>query len=77
MVFSKSYCPFCSEAKSILEKAEVPFSVIELDKVANGPSLQSDLQSLSGQSTVPNIFVAGQHIGGLSDLKDRVQEKKF
>jgi hypothetical protein len=31
MVFSKSYCPFCSKAKSALTELNVKFGVLELD----------------------------------------------
>ena len=36
MVFSKEYCPYCTQAKELLLLAEINFSVIELDKIANG-----------------------------------------
>lgn len=31
MVFSKSYCPYCTKTKSTLESLNIPFGVIELD----------------------------------------------
>ena len=31
MVFSKSYCPFCTKAKNLLKNGDVDFTVIELD----------------------------------------------
>lgn len=36
--------------------------------VANGAAIQDYLQQLSGQRTVPNIFIKGQHLGGCDDL---------
>jgi len=33
-------------------------------KVENGPQFQNALYELTGQRTVPNVFVKGQHIGG-------------
>ena len=30
----------------------------------NGPAVQDVLQAISGQRTVPNVFINGQHIGG-------------
>lgn len=35
----------------------------------DGAALQDALQELSGQRTVPNIFIKQQHIGGNSDLQ--------
>ena len=43
MVFSKSYCPFCVKAKSLLSKNGIKFQALELDEVANGSSIQGAL----------------------------------
>lgn len=42
-----------------------------VDKVTtdDGSELQDALQEITGQRTVPNIFIAKQHIGGNSDLQ--------
>ena len=41
--------------------------VIELDQVDNGDDIQRALQVISGQRTVPNVFVKGQHLGDNDD----------
>ena len=33
----------------------------------NGPTIQDKLKELTGQKTVPNVFIRGKHIGGASD----------
>ncbi|GAA5887486.1 hypothetical protein JCM6882_001425 [Rhodosporidiobolus microsporus] len=72
-VFSKSYCPYCAEAKHILKKAgqEPRMQVIELDREMHGSAIQAYLAEKAGASkvTVPQIFINGQNIGGCSDLK--------
>ncbi|KAG2219955.1 hypothetical protein INT45_002169 [Circinella minor] len=67
-VFSKSYCPYCTRAKRLLQELGQEFFVIELDKEANGAAIQDYLQKKSGQRTVPNIFINEEHIGGCDDL---------
>lgn len=37
--------------------------------IDDGAELQAALGEISGQSTVPNIFIAKEHIGGNSDLQ--------
>lgn len=37
--------------------------------IDDGSAIQSALAELTGQSTVPNIFIAKKHIGGNSDLQ--------
>ncbi|ODQ63666.1 glutaredoxin [Nadsonia fulvescens var. elongata DSM 6958] len=68
-VASKSFCPFCHRAKQLLKDLNVEHKVVELDEVSNGNQLQQALKELSGQSTVPNIYIKGTHIGGNSDLQ--------
>lgn len=37
--------------------------------IDDGSAIQSTLGDLTGQTTVPNIFINKQHIGGNSDLQ--------
>ena len=69
MMYSKSYCPHCNTAKQTLQSKGYQFTAIELDQVANGNDIQNALQQKTGQRTVPNIFIKGEHIGGNSDLQ--------
>ncbi|KAF2463263.1 glutaredoxin [Lindgomyces ingoldianus] len=73
-VFSKSFCPFCKATKQLLSENGVKFYAIELDQVDDGSAIQSTLAELTGQTTVPNIFINKQHIGGNSDLQARKGE---
>ncbi|PVU95582.1 hypothetical protein BB561_001726 [Smittium simulii] len=68
MVFSKSYCPFCNTAKKALSQHKYDFKALELDLEPNGDKIQAQLQALTGQTTVPNIFINQKHIGGCDAL---------
>lgn len=72
-MYSKTWCPFCTEANSILQAGDLEFEVVELDKISNGDEIQNKVEEISGQRTVPNIFVAGNHIGGCSELKQKLE----
>lgn len=69
MIFSKSYCPFCKEVKSLFESLSIQYYAIELDVVENGSELQSALKDISGQKTVPNTYIHGNHLGGCDAAK--------
>lgn len=69
VVFSKSYCPYCIATKKTLSQYGAHATVIELDKSADGSDVQRALQDITGQRTVPNIFISGRHIGGNLDLQ--------
>ncbi|KAI0404016.1 putative glutaredoxin [Xylaria palmicola] len=75
-VFSKSYCPHCKAAKQLLDSVGAKYLAIELDQVSDGPDIQLALKELSGQRTVPNIYIGQKHIGGNSDLQARSGELK-
>lgn len=75
-VFSKSYCPYCSSSKKLLDSLGAKYKLVELDEVADGAALQDALQEISGQRTVPNIFINKKHIGGNSDLQAKSSQLK-
>lgn len=64
VVFSKTYCPFCKATKSLMEDLKIDAKIIELDEIDNGAAIQDALKDLTGQRTVPNVFIKGQHLGG-------------
>jgi len=69
VVFSKSSCPFCKKTKKLLEDLNVDATVYELNQMDDGADIQDALLELSGQRTVPNVFIKGEHIGGNSDVQ--------
>ncbi|GAA5857245.1 hypothetical protein JCM8547_009395 [Rhodosporidiobolus lusitaniae] len=80
-VFSKSYCPYCMEAKHILKDhgQGERMQVIELDRDTNGSAIQSYLAEMIGASrvTVPQVYIGGKLIGGCNDLKTLKKEGKL
>ncbi|KAK4797812.1 hypothetical protein SAY86_030138 [Trapa natans] len=64
VVFSKSYCPFCKKVKKLLSELEANYKAVELDQEVDGGEVQAALGEWTGQKTVPNVFIGGNHIGG-------------
>ena len=48
----------------MLARGEVSAKIVELNKVPNGRQMKRALLEITGQRTVPNIFIGGEHIGG-------------
>ncbi|KAF1791511.1 Glutaredoxin subgroup [Phytophthora cactorum] len=69
VVYSKSYCPYCAKTKTLLTQLGAKYDVVELDQIAGGSEQQDALEQITGQSTVPNVFVGGKSIGGNSDVQ--------
>lgn len=65
VVFSKPGCPFCIEAKSLLQDQGYNPIEIPLENKVRGRVIGA----VSGQGTAPQIFMNGQLIGGLDALK--------
>ena len=77
MIFSKSYCPYCTKAKQAFDSMGVDYGVVELDQVNGGAELQAALLDMTGQRTVPNVWVKGKHLGGCDDTLSAVSSGKL
>jgi glutaredoxin 3 len=65
-IYTTTTCPFCQAAKSLLAQKEV--SYFEID-VTNKAQLRQDMTARAGGVTsVPQIFIDNEHIGGCDDL---------
>jgi glutaredoxin-like protein len=65
VVFSKPGCPFCVEAKALLDaKGYAPIEIPLENKVRGRV-----IGAVSGKGTAPQVFINGALIGGLEDLK--------
>ncbi|SCU95585.1 LAFA_0G01112g1_1 [Lachancea sp. 'fantastica'] len=72
-VASKTYCPYCQATIKLLfedkKLSKDQVLLLQLDTIKDGSDIQDALQEITGQRSVPNIFISGQHIGGNSDLQ--------
>lgn len=74
-IFTRDGCPFCDMAINIFNQHGVEYSETKLNnnserqKFYNEMNQNSKVQS--HVSTVPQIFINDEHIGGFSDLNRR------
>ncbi len=66
IIYSTGVCPYCIHAKELLESEGIPFEEIRVDL---DETRFEEMKRISGQRTVPQIFIGTQHVGGYSDLK--------
>ena len=64
-VFSREGCPYCARAKGLLHDAGIAFEEL----VLNRDFSESTIRAVSGKSTVPQVFINGEPIGGSEDLE--------
>jgi len=65
-IYSKSTCGFCFRAKRLLDEKGVAYE--EYDLTWGSPKREEMIQRAGGRTTVPQIFINGEHIGGCDDL---------
>jgi glutaredoxin 3 len=64
-IYTTTYCGYCVRAKDLLTRKGVKYE--ELDVTSND-EMRSKLVEMSGQRTVPQIWIGDTHVGGYSDL---------
>ncbi|MCE3214866.1 Glutaredoxin-C1 [Datura stramonium] len=77
VVFSKTYCGYCTRVKQLLSQLGATFKVIELDQESDGDEVQQALLEWTGQRTVPNVFIGGEHVGGCDSVLEKHQQGKL
>jgi glutaredoxin 3 len=64
-MYTTGWCPYCSRARSLLERKGVSFEEIDVE---SAPEKRAEMQSRSGRRSVPQIFIGDHHVGGCDDL---------
>ena len=65
MLYTTHYCPYCIRARDLLDEKGVAYKDIAVD---HDPQLRREMMERSGRSTVPQIWIGEQHIGGSDEL---------
>jgi len=71
-VFTRAGCEYCVRAKNLLDDAGISFEELVLNRDFN----ESTIRAVSGKSTVPQVFINGNYIGGSEDLEQYFKESK-
>lgn len=65
-MYTTPFCPYCVRARALLERKGVAFTEIDIIKE---PARRGEMvRRAGGRTSVPQIFIDGQHIGGSDDL---------
>jgi glutaredoxin 3 len=66
MMYSTAVCPYCVRAETFLRArgvAEIAKVRVDLE-----PARRMEMMERTGRRTVPQIYIAGRHVGGYEDL---------
>jgi glutaredoxin-like protein len=64
-VFTRPGCPFCAKAKDMLTQAGMAFEEL----VLNRDYTELSLRAVAGATSVPQVFIDGEKIGGSDNLE--------
>ncbi len=64
-MYATAFCPYCVRARRLLKRKGVEFEEIRVDK--DRDEMRTMIQR-SQRTTVPQIFIREQHIGGFDDM---------
>ena len=75
-LYTTDYCPYCVQAKKLLDKRGIAYDEINL---ARDPDGRNELVGKTGMMTFPQILIDGELIGGYTetaaaDKSGRLQE---
>lgn len=73
-VITTAGCRYCKAAKQALQQADIAYSEYELSEDVE---VLKKVKSITGRSTVPQIFIGGQFFGGADDLSAALKSGAF
>jgi len=66
VVYTTPYCSYCVSAKALLRRKGVEFAEID---IAGSPDRRAEMvERANGLTTVPQIFIGSDHVGGSVEL---------
>jgi cysteine synthase A len=79
VMFAFEWCEFCWSVRKMFSHCGIPYRSIDLDSAANqednwGGQVRTALESRYSTTTIPQIFVGGQHIGGCTETFDAFKD---
>ena len=74
-IYTRMMCGYCARAKRLLAMRGVEYKEIPID---GDQALRATMIArANGRTTVPQIFINGEHVGGCDDLFELEQDGKL
>jgi glutaredoxin 3 len=65
IMYSTRFCPYCMRARKLFKNKKIEYKEI---LIGSDRSLRKEMEQKSGRTSVPQIFINGQAIGGYDDI---------
>lgn len=70
IVWSKDHCPYCVQAKALLESRGIEFE--ERNITGDTWTREQLLEAVPTARTLPQIFLDEEHVGGFTELRKKL-----
>jgi cysteine synthase A len=75
VMFALEWCEFCWSVRKLFARYQIPYRCISLDSVDyqrgdRGGALRAALKERTGWTTLPQLFIGGEFVGGCTELFD-------
>jgi len=82
VMFALEWCEFCWSVRRLFGKYRIPYRSIDLDSVEyqqgdRGGKVRAALAARTGISTIPQIFVGGELLGGATDVLQAAKDGRL
>jgi glutaredoxin 3 len=74
-IYTTPLCPYCHMAKGLLKRKNAPYT--EIDVSGDGTKRKAMIAKAQGRTSVPQIFIGAQHVGGCDDLHALEEQGKL
>jgi cysteine synthase A len=79
VLFALEWCEFCWSVRKLFDRIGLEYESVDIDSVAYqqdelGVKIRAVLADLAGSPTIPQVYIAGRHIGGATELFDAVRD---
>jgi glutaredoxin 3 len=74
LMYTTPWCGYCSAARELLRSKNVDFEEID---VSMDSKLRAEMVEKTNRTSVPQIFINEQHIGGYSDMAELEQKDEL
>jgi glutaredoxin 3 len=65
-IYTTMFCPYCARARALLARKGVAFT--DIDIIEDPVRRDEMIRRAGGRTSVPQIFINGEHIGGSDEL---------
>lgn len=82
VMFALEWCEFCWSLRKLFNRLGLDFRAIDLDSAAyqkddRGIRVRQALNARTGWTTIPQVFVGGEFVGGCNDVLDALADGRF